>query len=119
MAKKVIDDFLSAASTPVTEVIELAGFRVEVRGLTIGELEQARKPLVDKQKDPLEITADLIADCCYNADTGESLIPEDRRSEILKMNPQMFKKLNEAISRVNGFSAGNSKATDTEDSSSE
>jgi len=114
------NDFLDVICQPVKETINVSGIDVEVRGLAIGELEALRKPDASgKQREPLDITMDLIADCCFNPKTGEPLIPQERKSEIKNMNPQTFKLLNEAISRVNGFARGNSKATDTEDSSSD
>lgn len=119
MAKLEQLGFLDAATKPVTELLQVAGFQVEVRGLTIGELEKFRKPVDGKMRDPLEITVDLIIACCYDPISNSPLIPADDRDRVTKINPQIWKQLNEAIARVNGFVSGNLKATDIEDSSSD
>lgn len=111
--------FLDAATKPVTETLELAGFTVEVRGLSIGELERFRRTVDGKPRDPMDVTTDLILECCFDAISNTPLIPESERERIVKLNPKIWKELSEAIARVNGFVSGNSKATDTEDSSSD
>ena len=119
MVKSKQTSFLEVATKPVTETLEVAGFKVEVRGLSIEKLETLRKNKDGKSRDPLDVTIDLIVECCFDASSGQPLISPDQKESIKKLNPQIWRTLNDAIARVNGFVSGNSKATDTEDSSSE
>jgi hypothetical protein len=107
-------DFLKAAKQVAVEHIEVAGTKVEVRGLSMKELASLSK---GKDKDPEGLTADLIVACCFH--NGKPLIPEDRKAELGDISPSAFKALSEAVARVNGFVSGNSSATDGEDSSSD
>jgi hypothetical protein len=108
-------DFLKAAKQVATETIEVAGTKVEVRGLTTRELARIAK---GKDKNPEGLTDDLIVACCFDK-TGKPLIPEDRKGELGEISPVAFKALSEAVARVNGFVSGNSNATDGEGSSSD
>lgn len=100
-------DFLKAAKQVETETVVVAGTKIEVRGLSIKELSKLTK---GKEKDPEEVTADLIVACCYQ--NGKPLIPEERKGELGDISPTAFKTLSEAVARVNGFVSGNSNATD-------
>jgi len=105
-------DFLKAAKQVETETVEVAGTKIEVRGLSIKELSKLSK---GKDKDPEGLTTDLIVACCYH--NGKPLIPEERKGELGDISPAAFKTPSEAVARVNGFVSGNSNATDGGDSS--
>lgn len=106
-------DFLRAAKKTATESINVAGFNVQVKGLSVKELDR-----LSKGKDPDGIAADLIVACCFD-EKGNQLIPNERKGEVGDMSPIVFKELSEAVARVNGFSLGNSSATGGEGSSSD
>jgi hypothetical protein len=108
-------DFLKAAKQTQSEVIDVAGTKVTVKGLSIRELSRISK---GKEKDTEGLTLDLIVACCFDA-KGNPLIPEGRKEELREIAPVPFRDLSEAVARVNGFVSGNSDATDGEDSSSD
>lgn len=104
-------DFLSKAVARNSETIELLGEQVEIRGLSIGELVEVTRPKKGEEaKDNVTLSCELISRCCYRPD-GKQLIPEDKIPELRKFQPAVFNALNDAVTRVNGTIAGNSKAT--------
>ena len=109
-------DFLKAAKQTASETITVAGTKIEVRGLTVRELSAISKPNGKAERNPEELSIDLIVACCFTAD-GKPLIPLERKSEVGDISPVIFKALNEAVARVNGFISGNSNATDGDASS--
>ena len=110
-------DFLKSAKLTNVENITVAGVKVEVRGLTVRDL-RALVSRFGKQVDDGFLT-DLIVACSFYASNGKPLIPEERKHELGDMNPTAFAALAEAVSRVNGYAQGNSRATVTDASSSE
>lgn len=96
-------DFLKAAKQQAIEVIEVAGVKIEVRGLSFGEITKISK---GKESDAEGLTKDLIVACCFD-EKGKPLIPDDRKLELNDISPAAFKALSDAVMRVNGFQAGN------------
>lgn len=90
-----------------SETINISGVKVTVQGLSVGELQKVTKGI----KDPEAISMAVLKACCIRAD-GVALTPE-------KYRPDVYQKLNEVVSRVNGFDPGNSSATGGLDSSSD
>lgn len=110
-------DFIAKAKKRPVETITVLGERIEVRGLSIGELMDLTKsskgePAPDNQK----LAAALISLCCYGKD-GNKIIPDP--SVLDEFSPDVFRQLNEAVTRVNGGTRGNPKATVDEDFSSD
>jgi hypothetical protein len=101
-------DFLSKAKALNRETIELLGEKIEVRGISIGELVAISKPKKGAERDSLDIAAELIAACCYRPD-GSKLVPD--AAACREWAPVIFNELNAACERVNASVAGNSKAT--------
>lgn len=104
-------DFLSKAiSAHASEEIELLGTKIEVRGLSIGELVALTKSKKGEEKDNVSLTSALIAACCFTKD-GSPLVPADKVEMIKLFPPTVFGALNDAVTRVNGVLPGNLRAT--------
>lgn len=92
------------------ETVDIDGVKVTVRGLSIGELHALNK----EKKDDVESSLDVVIACCVRSDG----IPITQES-ALNFRPEVMRKLNDVVARVNGFDAGNLSATVGGGSSSE
>jgi len=111
-------DFLKAAKQNACEIIDIAGIKIEVRGLSVKDLATITRPgKGEAERDPQAMTTDLIAACLFYPN-GARVIPDDRKAELNEISPIHYRALNEAVGRVNGFLPGNFKATDAASSSS-
>lgn len=110
-------DFLKSAKATIVETVTVAGVKVEVRGLSVRELRALTAKHGPKAND--DFIVDLICACCFYAGNGKPLIPEERKHEVGDLTPAAFTALTEAVSKVNGYSQGNSNATVADASSSE
>jgi hypothetical protein len=113
-------DFLAKARQRPTESLELLGYNIEVRGLSMREIVEITKvPKGTPAKDNLTLTCELIARCCYDKKTNKPLIGPEQIGEIPDaLGPALYNELSDVLNRVNGTPSGNSRATGGDDSSS-
>lgn len=103
-------DFLSRVTQRPSETVEVAGEQIEVRGLSIGEMNRLRHKHKDDE-DALGVAV-LCASCFLD---GKPVFTEQTIQDVM---PEFLSPIGEAISRLNGNKSGNSKATGSDGSSS-
>ena len=105
MSKRAMDD--PWCDIP-TETVDVGGVKVDVRGLTYGEITALAKQY---EKDTVGFSRALICACCTRRDGGQ-ITPES----LGKFRASIVTALDAAVGRVNGASSGNSSATGADDS---
>ena len=88
-------DVMAVLSKRPTEVVNIEGIRIEVRGLSLGE---ARALGEDAKTSGIMA---IVASCFID---GKAAFTKD---DVERMMPQYVQQLDAAIGRVNGYKPGN------------
>jgi hypothetical protein len=105
-----MSDFLKAVTKRPSEIVDVEGYEVEVRGLNIGEQNRLRNAA---NGDAEALGLAILCACCFL--DGKRAFTEETVQSVM---PRIAEQLSAAIKRVNGSPPGNSGATDADDSAS-
>ena len=94
-----MNDYMAVLTARPSELIEVGGVKIEVRGLSLGE---ARKIGEDSKNSGIMA---IVASCFIDNK------PAFTRADVESMMPKYAQQIDEAIGRVNEYKPGNSKAT--------
>jgi hypothetical protein len=104
-------DFLKRVTRRPSELVEVDGTKIEVRGLSVGEMNNLRRKHKGDE-DALGL-AIICASCLLD---GKPVFDETNINDVM---PQYLGPLVSVVNKINGQDSGNSRATGGEGSSSD